>query len=116
EIGDHTVFHGANGFDVARNPPQHLLGFASDCLNDFLAVRAAIVTNRNDGRLVQHDALSSNVDERIGGTKVDRHIAREITAEKSEHACSVKSKLKKDRQLKAYFRVKIERENLINGK
>jgi hypothetical protein len=89
EVGDDSVFHGANGLDVAGHAPQHLFRFVADRLNDFFAAGATFVTNGYDRRLIEHNTLATNINEGIGGTKVDRHIGGEITAEKSEHGRSV---------------------------
>ena len=50
-----------------------------------LAASAAFVTNGNHRRLIEHNAFATNVDQRVGGTEVDSHIAGKITAQESEH-------------------------------
>src|SRR3546814_9578354 len=70
-------------------PTQHLLGFAANRLNDFLAAGAAIVTDGNNRRLVKNDTFAANVNQGIGGSKIDRHIAGKITTKESEHGRTV---------------------------
>ena len=71
KIGNHAVAQRTNGMNVARRAAQHLFGFVAHRQNLFFA---AIFFNRNHGRLVQHDTLSLNVDQRICGTQIHRHI------------------------------------------
>src|SRR5690606_20139792 len=85
EVGNDAVFHGADRFNIARHPAQHLLGLAPDCLNDLLAAWPAFLADGNHRRFIEHDTFAPNVNQGVGGTEVDRHIAGEITAEKSEH-------------------------------
>src|SRR5690606_18893793 len=89
KVGDHAVFHGADGLDVAGHATQHLLGFAADRLDDFLAAGSAIVANCNDRRLIKHNTLAMHVIQCVGCTEVDRHIAGEVTTKESEHGRSV---------------------------
>src|SRR5690606_665862 len=93
KVGNDTVFHWPNGFNVARDAAQHLLGLTPYRLNYFLAVRAAFMANGNHRRLVQHNTLAANIDKSIGGTEIDCHIGGEITTQESEHGRSVKSEL-----------------------
>ena len=65
--------------------PEHLLRGEADFLDHLLAVGAAFLADRDDRRLVQHDALAADVDQRVGGAEVDREVAGEITFEKLEH-------------------------------
>ena len=85
EIGDDPVFHRTNGGDIARRAAEHLLRREPDFLDHALAVRAAFLPDRHDRGLVEHDALAAHVDERIGCSKIDREIAREIALERFEH-------------------------------
>ena len=89
EVGNHAVFHRSNGSNVAGRFTQHLLGFLADGLNGFLGVGAAFLAYRDDRGFVQNDALAADIDQGIRGAKIDRKIVREVTAEKSEHACRV---------------------------
>src|SRR5690606_2262831 len=45
EVGNDAVFHGADRFNIARHPAQHLLGLAPDCLNDLLAAWPAFLAD-----------------------------------------------------------------------
>ena len=68
EIGDHTVFHRANGFDVAWDFTQHRLGFMAHRLDGFLALGATFVANRHHGWLIEHDTAVTYINQGIGGT------------------------------------------------
>ena len=65
--------------------PEHLLGREADFLDHALAVGSAFLANRHDRRLVQHDALAADVDQRVGRTEIDREIAGKIAFEEFEH-------------------------------
>jgi len=67
EVGDHAVLHRADRLDVAGDFAQHLFGFLADRLNRSLAVRAAFLADRNHRGLIEHDALSAHVDQRVRG-------------------------------------------------
>jgi hypothetical protein len=45
EVGNHAVFHGADGFDVAGHLAQHGLGFLAHGLDGFLALGPAFVAD-----------------------------------------------------------------------
>ena len=81
EVGNHAVFHGANGFNVARHFAQHGLGLMTDGLQDFFALGAAFVANGHHRGLVQNDAFVANKNEGVGCTQVNGQIGRKITAE-----------------------------------
>ena len=63
---------------------EHALGFGADGHDD-LAATAGLVLHRDDGGLVEHDALVADVDERVGRAQVDGQIAGEIAAQAFEH-------------------------------
>src|SRR5919112_1260001 len=44
-----------------------------------------VLPDGDDRRLVQHDAFSAYVNQRVGGAKVDRKIVGEVAAQESEH-------------------------------
>src|SRR5262249_40904129 len=85
EVGDHAVLHRPYRGDVAWRSPQHLFRGEADFLDHALAVGTAFLANRHHRRLVEYDALTANVDERIRRAEVDRQIAGEIAFEKFEH-------------------------------
>jgi len=85
EVGDHAVLHRPDGGDVARGLAEHLLGLVADGLDRALGVGAAFGADRHHGRLVEHDALAANVDQRVGGAEVDRQVIGKIRAEETEH-------------------------------
>src|SRR5690625_1176082 len=80
KIGNHPIFHWAYCLDIARHPSKHLLGFLPDCLNDFLAIGAAIMTDSNHRRLIKHNTFTPYINKRIGRAEVNGHITGEITA------------------------------------
>src|SRR5204863_10112722 len=65
EIGDHPVFHGSNGDDVAGSAAEHALGFFPDSQD---VGRSRL--DGNDRRFTQHDSLITNINERIRSPKV----------------------------------------------
>jgi len=75
EIGDDAVAHRTDRFDVARRAAQHHLRVIADGANGFLS--AASRDRGDDGRLVQNDAFAFDVDQRVRGPKINRHIARQ---------------------------------------
>ena len=90
EVGNYAVFHGTNGFNIAWNAPEHLLCLATNRLYDFFASGAAVMTNCHHRRLVEHNALTPNINQRVGCPEVDRHIGGKITTKESEHECLAK--------------------------
>ena len=96
EVGDHAVFHRADGLDVARHLAEHGLGLFADRLDGFLAVGAAFVADGDDRRLVEHDAFATHIDQRVGGTEVDREVRREVATKRSKHGvfCGVQPRHK----------------------
>ena len=84
EVGDHAVLHRPHRGDVAGRAAEHVLGFGADRDDDLAAARR-FVLDRDHRRLVQHDAAVADVDQRVGGAKVDREIVGEITAQAFEH-------------------------------
>ena len=85
EVGDDAVFHGANGFDVARHFAQHRLRFMAHGLNAFLALRSAFMANRHHGRLVEHNAAVAHVNQGVGCAQVNRQVGGEIPTKCSKH-------------------------------
>jgi hypothetical protein len=70
EVGDDAVFHRADRVDVARSAAQHVLGFGADGDYD-LAAAGVVVLHRDNGRLIEHDALVTDINEGIGRSQVD---------------------------------------------
>jgi hypothetical protein len=66
EIGDHAVLERPHREDTVRRAAQHALRLEPDALDlpgGFL--------DGHDGGLVEHDALTLHVDERVGGAEID---------------------------------------------
>jgi hypothetical protein len=51
----------------------------------FFALRAAFVADRNHRGLVQHDAFAANVDQGVGGAKVNGQVGRELPTKRFKH-------------------------------
>ena len=74
EVGDHAVLERPDRLDVTRRAADHALGFDAD------RERATVArVDRDDRRLVEHDAAPAHVDERVGSPQVDRHVAADDT-------------------------------------
>ena len=86
EVGDDAILHRANHRDGTRRLAEHFLGALADGLDGLAGVGTALHANGNDRRLVENDAFAANIDQRIGGTQVDREVVGKITAQKTEHA------------------------------
>ena len=56
-----------------------------DLLDHALAVGAALLADRHDRGLVQHDAFAADIDQRVGCSQIDREIAGKIALEEFEH-------------------------------
>jgi hypothetical protein len=72
EVGDHTVLQRADGDDVARRASEHGLGLVPHRQD-----RVVGLVDRDDRRLVEHDALAAHVDQRVGGAEIDGEIVGE---------------------------------------
>ena len=71
EIRDHAVAQRANGLNIARCAAKHLLGFVADGKDLLLALD---VGDGDDGRLVQDNPLTLDVDQGVGRAEVDGHV------------------------------------------
>jgi hypothetical protein len=85
EVGDDAVLHRADRDDVARRAAEHALGFPADRGDGTRAAGAAVLPDRDDRRLVEHDALPARIDQRIGRTQIYREIVGENAAQELEH-------------------------------
>jgi hypothetical protein len=72
EVGDDAVLHRFDRDDVAGGAPQHLLRFFTDRFHF-----TGGFVQRDDGRLVDHNALTLGINERVGGSEVDGEVGRE---------------------------------------
>ena len=77
EIGDHAVFHGLDGDDVAGSASEHVFGFAADG-DDF----AAVLVDGHDGGLVDDDALAARENQCVGGAEVNGEVGRQKTEDR----------------------------------
>ncbi|MPN64181.1 hypothetical protein SDC9_211952 [bioreactor metagenome] len=71
EVGDHAVFHRADGPDVAGAFPKHAFRFASD-VQDLVGA----FLDRHDGRFVQNDPQVPHVHQAVGGSEVNSDMGR----------------------------------------
>ena len=70
EVGDHAVLERADRLDRPRGAAEHPLRVDADGVH--LAGRRV---DRDHRGLGEHDAATAHVDERVGGSEVDRHVA-----------------------------------------
>jgi hypothetical protein len=84
EIGDDAVLEGTNRLDGARGPAQHALRAHAHRVD---LARARV--HGHHGGLGEHDPATPDVDQRVRGTEVNRHVAATEAGEISEdaHAC-----------------------------
>jgi hypothetical protein len=85
----YAVLHRTYRSDVAGRAAQHVFGLGAYGDNDF-AAPTGLVLHRDDGRLVEHDALVADVDECVGRAEIDRQITGKIAAEAFEHEATGK--------------------------
>ena len=71
EVRNNTIAQRADRYNIARCSAQHTLGVITD--SDDLITTSF---NRYDRRLSEHDAMVFNINECVGGSKVDTNIAR----------------------------------------
>ena len=74
KIGNDPISQRSDRFDIAGRTTQHHLGLVTDRQHLFAALD---VSNGNDRRFVQHDAAAFDINKRIGGPKVNRHVGRQ---------------------------------------
>ncbi len=72
EVRDDAVLERPDSHDVARRATEHRLRLVSDGQH-----RVIGLVDRDDGRLVEHDALAADVHERIRRSEVHREVVRE---------------------------------------
>src|SRR6185369_11938144 len=71
DVRDHSVAERPDRFDLVWGLAHHQLGVVADRLDLLDAVDGL---DRYDGRFIQDYAAASNIDQRIGGSEVDRHV------------------------------------------
>src|SRR5688572_28822091 len=85
KVGDHAVFHRTYRGDVAGSSAQHLFRGEPDFLDHFLAVRAAVLADRDHRRLIEYDTFAAHVNQRVGCAEIDGKIIIEVTAQETKH-------------------------------
>jgi hypothetical protein len=69
---------------MARGSTQHIFGFHADSDDDF-AASGGFVLHCDDRWLVENNAALANVNQRVGGSKIDLEVIGEITSKAFEH-------------------------------
>ena len=78
EVGDHTVLHRADGFDIAGRAAQHHARIIADGVNDL----ASVPDGEGDDRwFVENDISAFGVNERVGRAEINGDIGRECVHE-----------------------------------
>ena len=72
-VGDHPVAQRANGLDAVRGLAHHHLCVIADGLDLLYAIDGF---DRHNRRLVEHDALTAQIDDGICRAEIDRQILR----------------------------------------
>jgi hypothetical protein len=70
EIGDDAVFQRPDRRDRPRRAAEHPLRLDADGVD-----LARALVDRDHGGLGKDDSAPTDVDERVGGTEIDRHLA-----------------------------------------
>jgi hypothetical protein len=85
EVGDDAVFHRPDRGDVAGSLAEHLLGGQSHGLYGPFRVGSAFRADGHHRGLIQHDAASTHINQRVCGTQVDSEVGGKVGAEKTYH-------------------------------
>ena len=81
EVGDHAVLERPDRADRARRAAEHALRLDADGVD-----LAGALVDRDDRRLGQDDAAAADVDERVRGAEVHRHVAAAEAGQSAEKA------------------------------
>ena len=73
EIGDHPGAQRPDGFDILGRLAHHQLGVVADRAH---LARAVHELHRDDGGLAGDDAGAADINHGVGGTEIDRDVAR----------------------------------------
>ena len=73
DVGDDAVAKRPDGLDLVGGLAHHQLGVVADRLHLLDAVDGL---DGDDRRLIEDDPAAADVDERVGGSKIDRHVVR----------------------------------------
>ena len=98
EVGDHAVLHRAHRDDAVGRAAEHALRLEAHALD---LLRLAV--DRDDGRLVQDDALALHVDERVRRAEIDgdgvRREESTFLKERPTHRVRILARLDRKRRL-----------------
>jgi len=64
---------------------EHRFRRQPDFLDHLFPVGPAFLADRDNRRLVEHDALPAHVDQRVGGAEVDRQVVVKVAAQETQH-------------------------------
>jgi hypothetical protein len=84
KISNDPVLQRANSDNASRSPAQHPFGFGAH-RKDLFAAAFVPLLNRNDRGLITHDSLVFNVDQGVGGPKIDGKIVGKNAKEGIQH-------------------------------
>jgi hypothetical protein len=75
KVGYHSIFHGTDGYDVARSATQHHLCLFTHCKD--LACAPPVFPYRHYRRFAQDYAFAFYINQGIGGTQIYGQITGE---------------------------------------
>jgi hypothetical protein len=84
KISDDTILQWADGDDASRSPAQHSFGFGAHRKNLLTATFISLL-NRNNRGFVTHDPLVLNIDQGVGGPKINGKIVGKNAKEGIQH-------------------------------
>ena len=70
KVGNHTVLERPNCDDISWCATDHFFSFTANSQDP-----ASIVINGHHGWFVEHDSSAPNVDERVSGSQINRHVS-----------------------------------------
>ena len=83
EVGDHAVAQRLNRLDLGRGASEHRLGLVANGNDTALAV--PLLSDSDNGRLVEHDPPSRHVNQCVRRAKVDGHVRRDKAQDPRKH-------------------------------
>ena len=84
KVGNHAVFHRADGLNAARRAAEHFFGFGAHGQNHAFAVRSIGLHGHHRG-FVQNNAFAFNVNQGIGSAQIDGQVVGKIAGQKAKH-------------------------------
>lgn len=84
EVGNNTIFHRADGGNIAWRATEHTFGVGA---NRCHAAHVARLADSDYGRFIENDATTAYINQCVGRTQVDRQIAGKQPPQTFEHGC-----------------------------